>query len=47
MNHIGHILGLQTIAEYVESQDILEKLKEIGVNYAQGYHIGMPKPLNI
>ncbi|MBN2738393.1 MAG: EAL domain-containing protein [Spirochaetales bacterium] len=47
INHIGHILGLQTIAEYVENTQILEKLKAIGVNYAQGFGIGIPKPLEL
>ncbi|HYE36173.1 DUF1631 family protein [Methylocaldum sp.] len=42
MNEIGHSLGIKTIAEYVENDAILEKLREIGVDYAQGYHIGKP-----
>ena len=42
MNEVGHSLGIKTIAEYVESEEILIKLKEIGVDYVQGYHIGKP-----
>lgn len=42
---IGHVMGLKTIAEYVETKDILEELKKIGVDYAQGYGVGKPKPL--
>ncbi len=42
INEIGHIMGKQTIAEYVENKAILEKLVEIGVDYAQGYYIGKP-----
>jgi diguanylate cyclase (GGDEF)-like protein len=42
MNDIGHSLGLRTVAEYVESPMILEALKEIGVDYAQGYAIHKP-----
>lgn len=42
MNEIGHSLGMKTIAEYVEDEAILEKLREIGVDYAQGYGIGKP-----
>jgi EAL domain-containing protein (putative c-di-GMP-specific phosphodiesterase class I) len=42
INQIGHILGLKTVAEYVEDMDILERVKAIGINYAQGY--GMHEP---
>jgi len=42
MNDIGHSLGLITVAEYVESPKILEALREIGVDYAQGYAIHKP-----
>jgi len=43
INEIGHAMGLKTIAEFVENESILEKLKEIGVDYVQGYSIGYPK----
>ena len=42
MNDIAHSLGLLTVAEYVESPQILEALREIGVDYAQGYAIHKP-----
>ncbi|GMQ96383.1 MAG: hypothetical protein BMS9Abin15_0052 [Gammaproteobacteria bacterium] len=45
INEIGHVMGKQTIAEFVEDDAILKKLKEIGVNYAQGYGIEEPRPL--
>lgn len=45
INEIGHVMGLETIAEFVESTAILEKLREIGVDYAQGYGIGRPAPI--
>lgn len=45
INTIGHEMGLQTIAEFVESQAILEHLREIGVDFVQGYHVGRPRPL--
>lgn len=35
----------QTIAEHVEREETLAVLKEIGVDYAQGYHMGLPQPL--
>ena len=44
INDIGHIMGMETIAEFVESDDIREMLKEIGVDFAQGYGIGKPQP---
>ena len=43
INNVGHVMGLQTIAEFVESPKILTKLREINVNYAQGNIIGTPK----
>jgi|GEM_PF-2051294 len=45
INEIGHVMGKRTIAEFVENDAILEKLKELGVDYAQGY--GISKPLNL
>lgn len=45
INEIGQVMGKQTIAEFVENESILEKLQEIGVDYAQGYGIGRPEPL--
>ncbi len=45
INDMGHVLGKQTIAEYVENEHILSVLKEIGVDYAQGFHSGKPIPL--
>lgn len=45
INHIGHVMGIQTIAEFVENEAVLNKLREIGVNYVQGYHIDKPSPL--
>lgn len=42
INQIGHVMGLETVAEFVESEAILDKLKEIGVDYGQGYAIGKP-----
>jgi diguanylate cyclase (GGDEF)-like protein len=46
MNDIGHSLGLLTVAEYVESPMILEALRQIGVDYAQGYAIHRPCPID-
>ncbi|MBW8370310.1 MAG: DUF1631 family protein [Thiobacillus sp.] len=46
MNDIGHSLGLRTVAEYVESPMLLDALREIGVDYAQGYAIHRPCPID-
>ncbi len=45
INEIGHITGKRTIAEFVETGEIMERLREIGVDYAQGYGVGRPVPL--
>ncbi|MEG3931040.1 EAL domain-containing protein [Microcoleus sp. T3_B1] len=45
-NGIAHAMNLETIAEFVEDETILEKLREIGVDYAQGYGIARPVPIN-
>jgi diguanylate cyclase (GGDEF)-like protein len=42
---IGHVMGKRVIAESVESEDVLEKLGEIGVDYAQGFCVGAPRPI--
>lgn len=43
---ISHLLGMQTIAEYVEDEHILNTLIEIGVDHVQGFHFGSPTPLS-
>ncbi|MGC9312849.1 MAG: EAL domain-containing protein, partial [Sediminispirochaetaceae bacterium] len=45
INSLGHFIGIQTIAEFVANEAIISKLREIGVNYAQGFHVGRPAPL--
>jgi diguanylate cyclase (GGDEF)-like protein/PAS domain S-box-containing protein len=47
ISHIGKIMGKRTVAEFVESDDILRALAEIGVDYAQGYAVGKPEPFDI
>jgi diguanylate cyclase (GGDEF)-like protein len=46
IHDIGKVMGKRTIAEFVENDGILEKLREVGVDYAQGYRVGRPKPLD-
>jgi diguanylate cyclase (GGDEF)-like protein len=45
INDIGHVMGLKTIAEYVENETILRNIEMIGIDYAQGYAIMKPAPL--
>jgi len=39
---VGHAMGIQTIAERVETKQVLEKLGSLGVEFAQGYYIARP-----
>ena len=45
INEVGKVMGMKTIAEFVENDAVLAKLREIGVDYAQGYGIARPAPL--
>ncbi len=45
INEIGHTMGKQTIAECAENNEILERLSDLGVDFAQGYGIDHPKPI--
>ena len=45
INDLAKQMGKHTVAEFVENTQIIDKLIELGVNYAQGYIIGRPKPL--
>ena len=42
---VGEVMGFQVIAEMVEEQGILSRLKELGVGYAQGFGIQQPQPI--
>ncbi|HVV41506.1 MAG TPA: EAL domain-containing protein [Nitrobacter sp.] len=44
INRLGKMLGKRTIAEFVETEAVLERLGEIGVDFAQGYVVGKPQP---
>jgi diguanylate cyclase (GGDEF)-like protein len=45
INHIGHVLKIRTVAEFVENETIMRKLQGIGVDYAQGFYVHSPCPL--
>ena len=46
IHNVGKSMGLQTVAEYVEDEAIVDALRVIGVDYAQGYGIGKPMPMS-
>jgi diguanylate cyclase (GGDEF)-like protein/PAS domain S-box-containing protein len=46
LTEVSQALGKQVVAEFVENQAILEVLRDFGIEYAQGYHIGKPAPLD-
>ncbi|OHC27096.1 MAG: hypothetical protein A2Y50_13635 [Pseudomonadales bacterium RIFCSPLOWO2_12_59_9] len=46
INEIAHVLGRKTIAEYVETVSIRQRLTEMGVDYVQGYGVERPRPLS-
>jgi len=46
INEVGHVMGKKTIAEFVENKQIFDLLNELGVDYAQGYGIAKPVPLD-
>lgn len=45
MSQIAQALEKQTIAEFVQNEKTLNLLKEYGVDFAQGYHLGKPQPV--
>lgn len=47
IHNIGHVMGLKTIAEFVEGKAILQSLRDLGVDYAQGFGIARPQPLEM
>ncbi|MGB5259660.1 MAG: EAL domain-containing protein [Gammaproteobacteria bacterium] len=47
INQIGHSMNIKTIAEFVEDEQTLEAVRKIGIDYAQGYEIAKPVPIEI
>jgi EAL domain-containing protein (putative c-di-GMP-specific phosphodiesterase class I) len=45
IHEVGRVMGKKTVAEFVENSEIGSKLKEIGVDYSQGYGIAKPCPI--
>jgi EAL domain-containing protein (putative c-di-GMP-specific phosphodiesterase class I) len=38
-------MGKKTVAEFVTGQDMTDRLRDSGIDYAQGFHVGMPRPI--
>lgn len=47
INRIAHILGMRTVAEFVEDEVTLNKLKKLGVDFAQGFFVSKPEAISI
>ncbi|MCE2572879.1 EAL domain-containing protein [Motilimonas eburnea] len=47
INEVSQLMGKQTIAECVEDERVMMRLAEIGVDFAQGYHLGKPMPIEM
>jgi len=45
INQISHLLGVETVAENVDSRELFDQVRAIGVDHAQGFWVGMPRPL--
>jgi EAL domain-containing protein (putative c-di-GMP-specific phosphodiesterase class I) len=43
LNRLCQQLGMKTLAEFVESEEILTRLRAMGVDYVQGFHLGLPR----
>ena len=44
INHLGHAMRTSTVGEYAETREIVEALRQCGVDFAQGYALGYPEP---
>ncbi len=44
INNLAHGINAKTVAEYVETAEILEKVEQLSIDYAQGFYIGKPMP---
>jgi EAL domain-containing protein (putative c-di-GMP-specific phosphodiesterase class I) len=47
INQIAHTLGIQVIAEHASDLEIINRLRDIGVDLAQGFGIGHPIPVEV
>jgi Amt family ammonium transporter len=42
ISEIAHVMNIETVAEYVQDEETVIALREIGIDWAQGFHIGKP-----
>jgi diguanylate cyclase (GGDEF)-like protein/PAS domain S-box-containing protein len=47
INEVGHVMGISVVAEYVEDEQTLAVVRELGLDYAQGYAVGTLRPLTV
>ena len=47
INYIGQTMGLQVIAKGVENEEIFNEVKALELDYAQGYYLSKPQPMNL
>lgn len=45
IHQIGQVMGMKTVAEFIESEEILDCVRKMGINYAQGYALGKPEEI--
>lgn len=45
VNQVGRLMGIATIAEEVDSEPVLNRLRNLGIGYAQGHALAVPQPL--
>ena len=45
IHQVGYVLGIKTVAEFVENDATIQSLKTIGIDYIQGYAVGKPRPI--
>ena len=45
INRIAHMMGIRTVAEWVSSAEAVTRLRELGVDFAQGHYVGRPQDL--
>ena len=45
INEVGHVMGIRTVAEFVETQALRARLRDMGVDFGQGYALCRPRPL--
>ena len=47
INQVAYALGIKTVAEYVESQEVYDLVVDMGIDFAQGAHIARPEEVDI